>query len=86
MIGVPARKKSDGEDVRAYITLRPGSSLTEDAVREFMRNRLAKYKQCNGGIVMGAEIPKSLSGKILKRLLVESATREMALENRSAKM
>jgi acyl-CoA synthetase (AMP-forming)/AMP-acid ligase II len=86
VIGVPARSKSDGEVPRAYVTLRAGSSLTEDAIRAQVKTQLAHYKQCAGGMVIGADIPKSLSGKILKRLLVEQAQQEMAREAREARL
>jgi acyl-CoA synthetase (AMP-forming)/AMP-acid ligase II len=86
VIGVPARLKADGEVPRAYVTLRSGSSVTEDEVRRQVKEKLAHYKQCAGGVVIGAEIPKSLSGKILKRLLVEQARQEMAREGREARL
>ncbi|PIA89681.1 putative acyl-coenzyme A synthetase [Cercospora beticola] len=86
VIGVPARKASDGEEPRAYVTLREGSSLSEDAIRGLLKTQLAHYKQCVGGIVVGTEIPKSPSGKILKRLLVERAKQEMARGSRESRL
>lgn len=86
VIGVPARKLSDGEVPRAYLTTRPGSSVTQEVVQELLKKRLASYKQCAGGVMIGVDIPKSLSGKVLKRLLVERAQSEMAKEKREAKM
>lgn len=86
VIGVPARSIAAGEEPRAYLTLRSGASLTKDQICELTREQLAHYKQCSGGIVIGADIPKSMSGKILKRLLVEKAQQEMAADNRTAKM
>lgn len=86
VIGVPARKTSDGEEPRAYVTLREGSSLSEDAIRGLLKTQLAHYKQCGGGIVVGTEIPKSPSGKILKRLLVERAKQEMARGSRESRL
>jgi len=43
-----------------------------------MRERLASYKQLTGGIVFVDQIPKTPSGKILKRVLREQAKSEMA--------
>jgi acyl-coenzyme A synthetase/AMP-(fatty) acid ligase len=86
VIGVPARNASNGEAPRAYLTLSSGSSLTIHQVHALIETRLAHYKQCTGGVVIGAEIPKSMSGKILKRLLVQQAEQEMAAEVRQAKM
>ena len=65
---------------RAYVVRRPGSEgdrLTEDAVKEFMDGKLAKYKRLDGGVRFVAAIPKSAAGKILKRLLREEAKKEL---------
>jgi acyl-CoA synthetase (AMP-forming)/AMP-acid ligase II len=86
VIGVPARNVSNGEAPRAYLTLCSNSSLTIREVHALIEDRLAHYKQCTGGIVIGAEIPKSMSGKILKRLLVQKAEQEMAAEVRQSKI
>lgn len=86
VIGISALKKSDGEEPRAYITLRQGSTLKVSDVHALLKERLARYKQCTGGIIIGKEIPKSMSGKKLKRLLVDQAKREVAIERRQARM
>jgi 4-coumarate--CoA ligase len=86
VIGITAQKKSDGEEPRAYITLRQGSTLDASGVQDLLKERLTRYKHCTGGIVIGKEIPKSMSGKKLKRLLVEQANHEVAVERRQAKM
>lgn len=86
VIGVPARNVSNGEAPRAYLTLCSDSSLTIHQVHELIETRLAHYKQCTGGVVIGAEIPKSMSGKILKRILVQKAEQEMATETRQSKI
>jgi acyl-CoA synthetase (AMP-forming)/AMP-acid ligase II len=86
VIGVPARNASNGEAPRAYLTLCSDSSLTIHEVHALIEARLAHYKQCTGGVVIGAEIPKSMSGKILKRLLVQKAEQEMAAEIRQSKI
>ena len=41
-----------------------------------MEKHLASYKALTGGVVFVDEIPKSPSGKILKRVLKEEAERE----------
>ncbi|EME43734.1 hypothetical protein DOTSEDRAFT_62337 [Dothistroma septosporum NZE10] len=86
VIGVPARNLKDGEFPRAYVTLCPGSTLTIDGIHKLVRTQLANYKQCAGGVIIGAEIPKSPSGKILKRLLVTRAKEEMAQERQGARL
>jgi 4-coumarate--CoA ligase len=86
VIGVPARNVSHGEAPRAYLTLCSDSSLNTQQVHALTETRLAPYKQCTGGLVIGTEIPKSMSGKILKRLLVQRAEQEMAAEVRQSKI
>lgn len=82
---MPARRASDGEVPRAYVVARPGSQakLTEDGVKKHMTERLAKYKQLEGGVVVVEAIPKTASGKILKRVLKEQAKMEMASEGQA---
>lgn len=77
MIGIPGKNKAqDDEKPRAYIVKQPGSKLTEDEVKKLISDNLASYKQLTGGVVFLSEVPKSPSGKILKRLLRESAEME----------
>jgi 4-coumarate--CoA ligase len=76
-IKAPSSPSHADELIRAYVVLREGTSLTEDEVRVFVRKSLASYKAVTGGVVFVKEIPKSPSGKILKRVLKEMAEREM---------
>ncbi|KAI5460438.1 putative AMP-binding enzyme [Mariannaea sp. PMI_226] len=75
--------ENDNELPRAYIVPRPGSNLTEAQVHDYMKDRLARFKQLAGGIRFVTAIPKLASGKILKRVLKEDAKRELANEVRS---
>ena len=77
VIGISAPNQSDGEVPRAYLVARPGTSPTADSIKDHMAERLAKYKHCNGGIVFVDAIPKTASGKILKRTLLEQAKKEL---------
>lgn len=86
VIGIPAEKRSDGEVPRAYVILKEGSSLSTSAIHDFIAERLARYKHCVGGIVIGGQIPKSMSGKKLKRLLQEQARQELASERMKSKI
>ncbi|GME36183.1 4-coumarate-CoA ligase-like protein [Neofusicoccum parvum] len=79
VIGVTPTK-SGSELPRAYVVRRPGKEgekLTEKEVRAYVEERLASYKRLEGGVVFLQEIPKSPSGKILKRILRERATKEL---------
>nr|XP_053647997.1 uncharacterized protein LOC128699358 [Cherax quadricarinatus] len=57
-----------GEVPRAYI-IRKDCNTTEEQVHEFMRHKVAKYKQLKGGIVFVDTLPRSSIGKILKKEL-----------------
>jgi long-chain acyl-CoA synthetase len=63
-----------GQTVKVAIVLKKGESATEDEITEFCRARLARYKVPKL-IEFTDELPKSLIGKVLRRVLVE---REMA--------
>jgi acyl-coenzyme A synthetase/AMP-(fatty) acid ligase len=69
--------KEESELPRAYIVRRPGSNLTEEEVRKFSSERLAMYKNLDGGVKFVDEIPKNASGKILKSQLRERAKKEI---------
>jgi 4-coumarate--CoA ligase len=65
---------SDAERPRAYVVRKPGTKISE--VKKLISDNLASYKQLTGGVVFLDEIPKSPSGKILKRVLREWADAE----------
>jgi long-chain acyl-CoA synthetase len=59
-----------GQTVKVAIVLKEGKSATEDEIIEFCRPRLARYKIPKLVEFMDA-LPKSLIGKVLRRVLVE---------------
>ena len=63
VIGVEDQKW--GEVPRAIVTLREGSSLTEDQLRSHLEGRLARYK-IPKSVVFVEEMPRTASGKIRK--------------------
>ena len=72
--------EDNGELPRAYVVKRTGKdgdALTEAEVKAYLADKLAKYKRLEGGVVFLAAIPKTASGKILKRILREQAKKEM---------
>lgn len=73
--GVPDEYR--GEMVKAYIVLKEGETATEEEIIEFCRARLAKYKVPRA-VEFRKELPKTLVGKILRRLLVEEEKRKLA--------
>ena len=57
-----------GELPKAYVVKR-GEDVTAEEIIEFVASRVAPYKKLRGGIEFIDTIPKSASGKILRRQL-----------------
>ena len=57
-----------GELPRAFV-VKSSDDLTEQQVEDYVKGRVVEYKQLKGGVKFIKEIPKSPSGKILRRLL-----------------
>jgi long-chain acyl-CoA synthetase len=57
-----------GENVKAVLSLKPGADVTADEVIEFCRARMAAYKYPRAVEFM-PELPKTATGKILRRQL-----------------
>ena len=57
-----------GEAVRAYVVLRDGSQLDEDALIDHCRGRLARYK-CPTKVLFVPQLPTGSTGKVLRRAL-----------------
>jgi long-chain acyl-CoA synthetase len=68
--GAPDPEK--GEEVRAAIVLREGQHVTGDAIVKYCRDNLAVYK-APARVEFVQELPKSATGKILKRVLRDQA-------------
>jgi long-chain acyl-CoA synthetase len=65
-----------GELVAACVVLQPGNSLSADDLITFCRRSLASYKIPRRVDFSDSELPKSASGKILKRMLRERFWRQ----------
>jgi 4-coumarate--CoA ligase len=78
VIGLYAKEQAT-ELPRAYIVPKPGveaSPKTAEDVMQWLQSRVANHKRLRGGVRFVDEIPKSASGKILRRLLVTRALEE----------
>lgn len=64
VIGVPHPKW--GETPKAYIVATAGHSPNADAILEYARTRMARYK-CPTSVAFVASLPRNVSGKVLKR-------------------
>jgi acyl-CoA synthetase (AMP-forming)/AMP-acid ligase II len=71
VLGLPDEEA--GEIPVGFVTLRPGSSSSPEEIKQFVASQVAGYKQIRRLEVIDA-IPKSASGKILRRVLREAAT------------
>ncbi|MFW6184323.1 MAG: long-chain-fatty-acid--CoA ligase [Chloroflexota bacterium] len=73
--GVPDSKR--GETVKAWVVKKPDSNLTEDALIEWSKEQLARYKYPRL-VEFRDELPRTTVGKILKRELVKEEETEAA--------
>ncbi|ALC32211.1 AMP-binding protein [Streptomyces sp. CFMR 7] len=69
VVGVPDAYR--GETVRAYVSLRPGTSVEPGELGTYCKERLAAYKYPREVEIL-TELPKTTSGKILRRELRSS--------------
>jgi long-chain acyl-CoA synthetase len=70
VVGVPSEKH--GEEVKAYVALRPGSSATEEELIAYTQEHLANYKT-PAYIEFVEALPRNTVGKINKRALRDMA-------------
>ena len=66
MIGIPDDEA--GELPKAFVALQPNATLSESDVKAYVADHVAHYKQVQV-VEFVDEIPKSASGKILRRVL-----------------
>ena len=67
VVGVPHEEL--GEEVRAVVALKAEQSATEEEIISFAKERMAAYKYPRSVVFMD-ELPKTATGKILKRELI----------------
>jgi long-chain acyl-CoA synthetase len=72
--GIPVPGK--GERVKVYVVLKEGETATEEEIIAFCRENLAPYKVPKF-VEFRSELPKTMVGKILRRVLVEEDKKKM---------
>ena len=72
--GVPVPGK--GERVKVYVVLKEGQTATEEEIIQFCRENMAPYKVPKF-VEFRTELPKTMVGKILRRVLVEEEKKKM---------
>jgi long-chain acyl-CoA synthetase len=71
-----------GEAVKAFVVRRSGASTTEEEVLAFCKERLAAYKTPKA-VEFREELPKSVVGKLLRRVLVDEEHAKTEATSRS---
>jgi len=79
VVGVPSRVK--GERIKAFVVLKEGATAKASEVIDYCRTRLAPYKVPKS-IVFRDELPRSMSGKVLRRVLREEEPGRTAYKER----
>lgn len=71
-IVIPVLREDAGEVPRAYVVLKPDATGTTDAdIVKFVADKVSPHKKLRGGAVLVKKIPKSASGKLLRRVQIE---------------
>jgi len=68
VVGLP--EEFSNEVIKAYIVLKEGQTATKEEIIDFCKSRLAKFKVPKL-MEFRAELPKTMIGKILRRVLLE---------------
>ena len=68
VVGVPDEKR--GETVKAFVSLRPGAEVSPEELIAHCKERMSAYKYPREVVVID-ELPKTVTGKILRRELRE---------------
>jgi fatty-acyl-CoA synthase len=77
VIGVPDERY--GEELMAWVVLRPGASLTEDALRDFCRGQIAHFK-IPRYVKFVDDFPMTVTGKVQKFKMRDAAIGELGLD------
>jgi fatty-acyl-CoA synthase len=77
VVGVPDEKY--GEELCAWVRLRPGSELTGEEIRAYCRGKIAHYK-IPRYVRFTSEFPMTVTGKVQKFKMREVSITELGLE------
>ncbi|KAL4959361.1 acyl--CoA ligase [Aspergillus stella-maris] len=73
VVGAPDPEAPGNELPKAYVVVKVGKRVSEAELKDYVKDNLARHKQLRGGVVFLDEVPKSGSGKILRRVLRNQA-------------
>jgi fatty-acyl-CoA synthase len=80
VIGVPS--KTYGEEVMAWVKLRPGTMASDEELTRFCRGRIATFKIPRFWKFVD-EFPTTVTGKVQKFRMRETAIAELGLQSAS---
>ncbi|TDL17760.1 acetyl-CoA synthetase-like protein [Rickenella mellea] len=85
--GVPGGRTSDEKVPRAWVVLsdegkRLGANSVQRKLKAWTQKSLSKYKWLRGGIEIVDEIPKSPTGKVLRRVLQERYAQSLSTQSK----
>jgi fatty-acyl-CoA synthase len=78
VIGVPDPKY--GEEIMAWVKVKPGEQLTEEELKEYCKGRIAHIKIPRYLKVVDS-FPMTVTGKIQKFLMRQESTEELGLQS-----
>ena len=81
VVGLPDEKY--GEEIMAWVKLKPGATTTSEEVRDFCRGRIAHYKIPRYVKFVDA-FPMTVTGKIQKFIMRDQSIQELGLEAAAA--
>jgi acyl-CoA synthetase (AMP-forming)/AMP-acid ligase II len=67
---IPSPDEEAGEIPKAFVVLKPGATATADEIMAWVAERVSPHKKIRR-LEFTEQVPKSLSGKILRRVLVD---------------
>jgi OPC-8:0 CoA ligase-1 len=73
---IPFEDREAGQVPMAYIVRKPGSTLSETSVTDFVAQQVAPYKKVRR-VAFVSEIPKTAAGKTLRKDLIKLATSKL---------
>jgi acyl-coenzyme A synthetase/AMP-(fatty) acid ligase len=62
--------RNGGEYPRAFVVRREGGRVTETELVDMVKERFAPHKWLTGGVYFIEKIPRTGSGKVVRRMLV----------------
>ncbi|KAE9978658.1 hypothetical protein BLS_000405 [Venturia inaequalis] len=83
--GASSGGAAHSEIPRAYVVRRQDARVTEVELQDFVKGKLAPYKQLRGGVVFVDSLPKNAVNKLLRRELRDRALQEIR-RSESAKL